>query len=193
MVTAAILTVQNDALDGLEYNGDVVRVRGGGRVRINHAIRVLVATYKLLFDELHASLEVGVGGVLAETDIERRGFDLLLEQIGFVEEENDVGLDEPLVVHNLFEQLERLVHAIHLVVLLQHGAVRAHVRAEDHARHALKAVDPATRPLASMTRANPPGYSPLLALSALSTNVDESEVDAVHREVCLHDACRALT
>jgi hypothetical protein len=34
------------------------------------------------------------------------------------------------------------VHAVHLMVLLQHGAICTQVGAEDHARHTLEAVDP---------------------------------------------------
>ena len=45
---------------------------------------------------------------------------LLLEEVLLVEEEDDGRLHEPLVVADRVEELHRLDHAVHLLVLGQH-------------------------------------------------------------------------
>ena len=50
--------------------------------------------------------------ILREADGERRLFDLLLEQILLVEEQNDGGVGEPLVVADRVKQLQTLLHSI---------------------------------------------------------------------------------
>ena len=51
-------------------------------------------------------------GVFRKTDGEGRLLDLLSKQILLVEEEDDGGVDEELVVADRVEQHQRLVHAI---------------------------------------------------------------------------------
>ena len=50
--------------------------------------------------------------VLIEADGERRLLDLLLEEIFLVEEEDDAGVGEPLVVADAVKQLQTLLHAV---------------------------------------------------------------------------------
>jgi len=50
--------------------------------------------------------------VFREADAERRLLDLICKQILLVEEEDDGGVDEELVVADRVEQHQRLVHAI---------------------------------------------------------------------------------
>lgn len=50
--------------------------------------------------------------VFREADAEWRLFDLLCKQILLIEEEDNGGVDEELVVANGVEQHQRLVHAI---------------------------------------------------------------------------------
>ena len=89
--------------------------------------------------------------VLREANGERRPEDLLLEQVLLVEEEDDGGVSEPLVVADGVEELEALLHAVRRLVLVQHLVVLAHRHAEDDRRHVLEAVDPllTLRPLSS--------------------------------------------
>ena len=103
--------------------------------------------------ELPASLTF----VLWKTDGERTVPDLLGEEVFLVEEEDDGGVDEPLVVADRVEELHALHHAVHLLVLGEHEVVAAERHAEDDGRHALEAVDP------------------LLPLRPLTADVEHSE------------------
>ena len=80
--------------------------------------------------------------VLWEADVERAVPDLLGEEVLLVEEEDDGGVQEPLVVADGVEQLERLHHPVHLLVLGQDEVVAGEGHAEDDRGHALEAVDP---------------------------------------------------
>jgi hypothetical protein len=51
-------------------------------------------------------------GVFREADGEGRAQDLLLEQVLLVEEEDDGGVAEPLVVADRVEQLQALLHSV---------------------------------------------------------------------------------
>jgi len=57
--------------------------------------------------------------VLWEANGERRLFDFLFKEILFVEEENDGGVREPLVVTNGIKQLQTLLHSVRRLVLVQ--------------------------------------------------------------------------
>ena len=61
--------------------------------------------------------------VFWEANGQRGSPDFLLEKVLLVEEENDGSLGEPLVVADRVEQLHRLHHSVHLIVLCQHHVV----------------------------------------------------------------------
>ena len=114
--------------------------------------------------------------VLWKTDGERTVPDLLREEVLLVEEEDDGGVDEPLVVADGVEELHALHHAVHLLVLGEHEVVAAERHAEDDGRHALEAVDP------------------LLPLRPLTADVEHSErtvLDSI-REQSLKTAIRCV-
>ena len=80
--------------------------------------------------------------VFGEADGEGTLPDLLGEEVLLVEEEDDGGVDEPLVVADRVEELHALHHAVHLLVLGQDEVVAGEGHAEDDRGHALEAVDP---------------------------------------------------
>ena len=62
--------------------------------------------------------------VLWEAGGEWAARDLGLKKVLLVEEEDDGRVDEPLVVADRVEQLHRLDHPVHLLVLRQHQVIR---------------------------------------------------------------------
>ena len=109
----------DDVGDGVEDELDVGGVRGARHVTIN----LLGGTFVF---RLELGLDVGGGlvvflraAIFRETNGQRRLFDLFLEKIFFVKKEDDGGVGEPFVVANRIEQLQRLVHSIRRVVLVQ--------------------------------------------------------------------------
>ena len=61
---------------------------------------------------------------------------LLLKEVFLVQEENDGGVDEPLVVADRVEQLHGLHHSIHFFVLGEDEVVPAQGDTEDDRRDA---------------------------------------------------------
>lgn len=80
--------------------------------------------------------------VLWKANGEWGDLNLLLEQVLLVQEQNDGGVCEPLVVTDGLEELHGLAHSIHLVVLIENKIVLGHGHTEDDCRHAFEAVDP---------------------------------------------------
>ena len=68
--------------------------------------------------------------------------DFVFKEVFFVEEENDGGVDEPLVVADGLEELGRLSHSVHLLVFGQDEVVAGQGDAEDDGGDPLETVDP---------------------------------------------------
>ena len=68
--------------------------------------------------------------------------DFVFKEVFFVEEENDGGVDEPLVVADALKELGRLCHAVHFLVLGQDQVVPGQRHAEDDGRHSFETVNP---------------------------------------------------
>lgn len=126
-------------------------------------------------DELHrlvkvlAPLEVGV--LVREGELPQ----LFAEKVALVQEDDHRRVHKELVVADLLEQPQRLVHAVGRVVLVERLVVLAQRDHKDHGSHVLEAVDP---------------LAPLVALPA---NIDEAELGPAHLELGLVDAGRPHT
>ena len=97
--------------------------------------------------------------------------DLLFEEVFFVEEKYDGGVDEPLVVADGLEEFGRLCHPVHFLVFCQHKVVAGQGDTEDDGGDALEAV------------------YPLLPLRPLSAHVKHFEVEPFECELRLDDTC----
>lgn len=69
--------------------------------------------------------------IVLEEVLECAGFDLLLEQVRLVEEENEGCVLKPLRASQFLEELEGLLHAVGLVVLLKNHVVLVQSNEED--------------------------------------------------------------
>jgi len=68
--------------------------------------------------------------------------DLVLEQVFLVQEKDDGGVDEPLIVADGVKQFHALHHPIHLFIFSKNEVVAGEGDAEDDGSDSLKAVDP---------------------------------------------------
>lgn len=92
---------------------------------------------------VRGTLLVGIGAlVLREADGERTPGNLLFEQVLFIQEQYDRRFNEPFAIANRVEQLHRLYHPIHLLVLRQYQVIAAQSDAEDDRGNALETVYP---------------------------------------------------
>lgn len=98
--TASQVVGDDDVRDGVKHKLDVLRVCGAGHVAVDLLGRRLVLRLELGLD-VGRSLAILLGScILSEADCEGRSQDLLLEEILLVEEKDDGGVSEPLVVAN---------------------------------------------------------------------------------------------
>jgi hypothetical protein len=98
--------VQENVLDGVEHEADILGVGGAGDVGIQVLVSGLAGGVELLLDELCGVQKVQAAGVLGEADVEVDQLDFFAEEIGLVQEEDDRGLQEPLAVDDLIEELQ---------------------------------------------------------------------------------------
>lgn len=104
----------------------------------------------------------------------------MFKEVLLVEEEDDGGLDEPLVVADGVEQLHGLHHAVHFFVLGEDQVVTAQGYAENDGGDALETVDP------------------LFPLGSLATHVEHFEVKTFVAELglddtrCLHSCAKYI-
>jgi len=115
----------DDVGNGVEHKLDVVGICGTGEVRVDLLrLLALVEVFKLHLD-VGSGLLIGVlACVVWEADRKGRFGDLLLEEILFVEEQDDRCVREPLVVTYRVEQLHGLVHSVHFFVFGEHQVIR---------------------------------------------------------------------
>lgn len=86
---------------------------------------------------------IGVGPcIFREADAEGRLLDLLCKQVLLVEEKDDGGVDEELVVADGVKQHQRFMHAIRGLILMQHLVISTERHTENYGCHILKTVDP---------------------------------------------------
>lgn len=104
---------------------------------------------------------------------QRELFQLFAEKVTLVQEHYHGCIHKELVVADLLEQPQRLVHAVGRVVLVERLVVLAQGDDEDHGCHVLEAVDP---------------LAPLVALPA---HIDQAECGVVDLELGLVDPCGA--
>ena len=107
--------------------------------------------------------------VIGEVVLHGRHWQLLLEAIDLVEEENDAGLGEPSAVADRVEQCECFLHAVDCLVLEQQLVVLRDGDQEQDGGNILEAV------------------YPLLALRTLATHVEHAVCKVANDECCFRD------
>jgi len=160
----------DDVCDGVEDELDVLGVGGTGHVTVDLLGRRLVLGLELSLNVGRRLTILLSTCVLCETDGEGGSEDFLFEEIFFVEEEDDGGVAEPLVVADGVEELQRLLHPVGRFVLVQDLVVLAHRHAENDGRHVLETMDP------------------FLTLGSLTAHIKQLEIEVFERKVDFDDA-----
>jgi len=161
--------VQNHLVqDLLEYGlthalEDELHVLGADsacEVSVNN-VRRLILFEETGFDKRRSGLEVATPGIVGEAYFQVNSLYLFLEQIGFVQEEDEGGVAEPVAVANLVEQHERLVHSVLRIVFSEGLVVLAKSNTKDDSRDRVEAVNP------------------LSSLAALTSHIRHPETDVL--------------
>jgi len=156
----------------VEYMLDVFPIGGAGDVGEDLLEWIGVLLEEDILDEDAGVFKVLATGVFGEADVQVGRQDFLFEQILLVQEENDGGVDEPLVVADFLEQLERFHHAVGGFIFIEHQIIFGEGDAEDGCGDILETVHP------------------FLAFGALSAHVDHAIMNVINVEFGLCDACR---
>jgi len=141
----------SDSFDVLKDAFDIVRVSGASRVEEDVAGLVVVHLDEFVLDEFDSVVVVSASSVVREAKFEVVDEYLVLEEIDFVEEDDDRFVAEPSTVAEVVEELNRLVHSVHGFVFEQSLVVFAEGQAKDDRPDSFEAVDPflPLRPLAA--------------------------------------------
>lgn len=150
-------------LDAVEHEHDILGANSTCEMRVDLVI-IAVLLEKPLLDEVGRWLEVvaschssapnpscspadprrkeSLTIVVGEAHRKRNATNLLSEEIGLVEEEDECSVAEPGAVQNLVKEQERLLHPVLRVILAERLVVLAQTGAEQHCCHTVKAVNP---------------------------------------------------
>lgn len=114
--------MQDGVLDITENQSNVLCINGCGEVVVEWLLLLVPAlvTETLHQELLHVCQTVGVPFILRKVVFYGHAFDLLLQQVCLVEEENDGDVAEDTVVDYRLEDVERLHEPVCLPVLHQH-------------------------------------------------------------------------
>jgi len=159
---------EDSFLDGSKDEVNVVGVGGTGQVGVDLETGAIEGE-KLVANELGGGVEIVPTRVVLK--IARQGIDaeLLAEDVGLVEEEDNGRVEEPARVYNVVKELEGLEQAVLALLLGEALVVLAQGDTEDHRRDILKAMDP------------------LLALAALARDIEHANVHGATLEINLVD------
>ena len=127
--------------DGVEDVLNVLSVNSAGNARVQELGGTEGSTV-LLSDEFESLFVVGTVSIVGEEGIEGRFEDLLAEKIVLVQEENNGSISEPLTRGNLTEELDRLEHAVSVLIFLQLHIILVQGRKIDDSRNAFEAMKP---------------------------------------------------
>jgi len=111
----------DDVIDGVQHYLHVVGVGCASHMDIDQLIGILVLGMKGIFNQLTASvIRIGSGVRLkTRAGVEWDGLDFFLENITFVEKENNRGFGEESRITDFVEDVECLFHSVHSFVFIE--------------------------------------------------------------------------
>lgn len=114
--------MQNGVFDVPEHQADVFSVDGGGEVVIQWLGLLLAALFAEALDQkaLDVRQAAGIAGKLREIVFDGHLLHFRLQQVRFVQEQDDRNVAEHPVVDNGFEDVEGLAEPVGLPILHQH-------------------------------------------------------------------------
>lgn len=130
---------------------------------------VLVQAHETVQNVVACGGVVGTALVVREVVLHRAHWQLLLETIDFVEEENDAGLDEPSRVADAVKESQSLLHAIHSLIFEEQLVIFGNGDKEEDCSNVLEAVNP------------------LLTFRSLTTNIEHTVSEVADDECGLGD------
>lgn len=139
---ATQVVCDDDVSDCVEHKLYVLRVGGARHVAVDLLRGRLVLGLELCLDVGSCLTVLLSSCILRETDCQRRSQNFLFKQILLVEEEDDGGVPEPLVVADGVKQLQTLLHSVRSLILVKNLVVLGHGDTEDDGRHVLETMDP---------------------------------------------------
>jgi len=111
--------IEKDGCNGVEYEANLRGIGGASDVRVYLLpLRVSVCGEELMSYEFESLLVVETTSVLREATCDVHALDLLSEDIVLVQEEDHAHVLEPHRITDFIKEFERLVHAIHTLVLV---------------------------------------------------------------------------
>ena len=106
-------------VDSAHDKPDLCGVGRAGEVGVDLLGFGLVQRYKAVEDVIASSGVVRATFIVGEVVLHRTEWQLLLESIDLIEEENDAGLDEPPGIADAVKQCESFLHTVDSLVFEQ--------------------------------------------------------------------------
>ncbi|KPP72588.1 hypothetical protein Z043_108396, partial [Scleropages formosus] len=172
------VVLYDDIRYGIKHKLDVAGVRGAGEVRVDLlGLLVAVEVLELALDVDCCLLVRVLALVLRKAERERDALDLLSQQVFFVEEEDERGVNEPVVVADGVKETQAFSHPAlqdteeDISYFGYPEVIATELYTKYDGCHSLEAVDP------------------LLPLRALTTYIHHLESQLLEGELVLHNAC----
>lgn len=134
--------MDDNVIDGGHHEADLGGVGGASEMGVDLLRLVLVQADESVQDVVAGQSVILASLVIREVVLHWAGWQLLLETIDFVQEQNYRGLDEPSGITDGIEKRESLLHAVDSLVLEQKLIVLGDGNKEEDGCDVLEAMDP---------------------------------------------------
>jgi len=161
--------LDDDVINGCHNEADLGGIGGAGEVGVDLLGLVLVQADESVEDVVAGQSIVVTTFEVREVVLHGADWELLLESIDLVQEEDDGGLDEPAGVADRIEQSQSFLHTIDSLILEKKLVVLGNGNKKQDRGDVLEAMNP------------------LLSLRSLSTYVEHSVCEVADDEGCLGD------
>jgi len=134
--------LDDNVIDGGHNEADLGGVGGASEMRVDLLRLVLVQADESVQDVVASQSVILTALVIREVVLHWAGWELLLETIDLVQEQNYRGLDEPSGIADRIEKRKSLLHTIDSLILEQKLIVLGDGKEEKDGGDILEAVDP---------------------------------------------------